>query len=136
MGLLSYDGNNKWFEKKPIGNSLLENKCKARSGSERAVVLNILFTVYLAVASHEHARLADVIGQYLLVTDVGWVQCCPKLFRDVSRVQGPGQQWNAHFWEWRCLRGHLRMLRARSRLMIVNYEIIMKHPAIPENVLP
>ena len=41
----------------------------AKYSSESAVILNILFKVYLAVASHGHARLSDVISRYLFVTD-------------------------------------------------------------------
>ena len=118
-----------------MGNSHLENKGEAKVSSESAIISNILFKVYLAVASHGHARLSDVISRYLFVTDVGWAQSCPKLFRDVSRVQGPDQQWNAYFQEWKRLRGHLRMTVARGRLMIVNNEMIMKYRAIPETVL-
>ena len=55
-----------------MGNSHLENKGEAKVSSESAIISNILFKVYLAVASHGHARLSDVISRYLFVTDVGW----------------------------------------------------------------
>ena len=113
----------------------MRNKCKARSGSERAVILNILFTVYLAVASHEHAQLSDVISRYLFVTHTGWAGGCRKLFRDVSRVYSPRQLRNAYFGEWNRFYGQLEMLEARSRLMIVNDEMIMKHQATFVTVL-